>query len=110
MVALSARAHLTSRSTRRSRRPHAQEDTARSGERPEPPPPRQVDVEVKVVQLDGNTKVIQSFCRTHLRYEAEYGLKRGTCTNCYLLVDGDEALLVDVPRSEYLAVFRAWNG
>lgn len=71
------------------------------------PPSRTVDVAVKVVQLDGNTRVIQTYCKTHLRYEAEYGLKRGSCTNCYLLIDGDDALLIDVPRREYMAVFCA---
>lgn len=69
------------------------------------PPPPKVDVEAKTLQLDGVTKVFQCFCRTHLRFEAEYGLKRGTTTNSYLLLDGNSGTLVDVPRKEYLEVF-----
>ena len=84
-----------------------QRDVENAGERPVAPPPRQVEVGVKVVLVDGDTKVIQCFCKTHLRYEAEYGLKRGSCSNSYLLMDGPKAMLIDVPRQEYMGVFRA---
>ena len=71
------------------------------------PPPREVPVSIKAVQLDGNTKLFQCHCSAHLRFEAEYGLKRGTTSNAYLLLDGSEGVLVDVPRKEYLEVFCA---
>ena len=62
---------------------------------------------IKTVQLDGVTTLFQCLCSDHLRYEAEYGLKRGTTSNLYLLKDGNEGLLIDVPRKEYLDVFCA---
>ena len=77
------------------------------GPPPGMPPERVVPVSIKTVQLDGNLKLFQCYTKDHLRYEAEYGLKRGTTTNSYLLLDGDEGMLVDVPRKEYLDVFCA---
>lgn len=52
---------------------------------PTPPPDPEVDVFVKTIQLDGNTRILQCYCKSHLRFEPEYGLKRGTTTNCYLI-------------------------
>jgi hypothetical protein len=74
---------------------------------PQPPERDPVPVSIKTVQLDGNTKLLQCHCSAHLRFEAEYGRKRGTTSNAYLLLDGTEGMLVDVPRKEYLEVFCA---
>jgi flavorubredoxin len=74
-------------------------------EQPQPPERDAVPVSIKTVQLDGSTKLLQCYCSAYLRFEAEYGLKRGTTSNAYLLLDGTEGVLVDVPRKEYLEVF-----
>lgn len=72
-----------------------------------PPPPEAppVSTDIQTVQLDGNIKLFQCFCNSHLRYEAEYGRKRGTTTNSYMVTDGNEAMLIDVPRKAYLETF-----
>lgn len=73
-----------------------------------PPPPPEVppvNTDIQTIQLDGNIKLFQCFCNSHLRYEAEYGRKRGTTTNSYLVTDGDEAMLIDVPRKAYVETF-----
>lgn len=72
---------------------------------PAPPADPQVNTDIKPVQLDGNIKLFQCYCNSHLRYEAEYGRKRGTTTNAYLITDGDDAMLIDVPRKAYLETF-----
>ena len=77
------------------------------GPPPNAPPERKVPVDIKTVQLDGGDKLFQCFSTAHLRYEAEYGLNRGTTTNCYLLAGDNASVLVDVPRKEYLEVFCA---
>lgn len=71
------------------------------------PPSHVVPVDIKTVQLDGGTKLFQCHCSAYLRFEAEYGRKRGTTSNAYLLLDGTEGILIDVPRKEYLDVFCA---
>lgn len=72
---------------------------------PTPPEDPPVYTDIQAVQLDGNIKLFQCYCNSHLRYEAEYGRKRGTTTNAYLVTDGDEAMLIDVPRKAYLETF-----
>lgn len=74
---------------------------------PVPPEPPAVNTDIQAVQLDGNIKLFQCFRNSHLRYEAEYGRKRGTTTNSYLVTDGDEAMLIDVPRQAYVETFCA---
>jgi flavorubredoxin len=71
------------------------------------PPPLEVSTDVKTVQLEGGVRLFQCFCDSYLRFESEYGLKRGTTSNAYLLSDGDNGLLIDVPRKEYLQPFCA---
>lgn len=73
-----------------------------------PPPPLEVSTSIQTVQLDGSIKLFQCFCNSSLRYEAEYARKRGTTTNTYMLSDGDQSVLIDVPRAAYLETFCAF--
>ena len=40
-----------------------------------------------------------------LKVEVEYGLKRGTTDNCYLLTGADATALVDVPEAPFAPLF-----
>ena len=78
------------------------------GELKKPPPPIEVPTDIATVQFDGSIKMFQCFCNSSLRYEAEYARKKGTTTNTYMLSDGNESVLIDIPRAAYLGPFCAF--
>ncbi|KAG2453394.1 hypothetical protein HYH02_001618 [Chlamydomonas schloesseri] len=80
--------------------------TKEHGPAPVQPPSAPVNVENQVASVAPNIKVIQSICRNErLKYEVEYGLRRGTTDNSYLVTASGAVTLVDVPYEAYAESF-----
>ncbi|GLC37163.1 hypothetical protein PLESTB_000986800 [Pleodorina starrii] len=80
--------------------------TSELGPAPTPPPLDPVDVEYEVLSVAPNVKMLRGVCRSErLKYEVEYGLKRGTTDNSYLVTSPNATVLIDVPYEAYAQSF-----
>lgn len=70
-----------------------------------PPPP----VDEELLALTDNVSVIRGTCDKRLKFEVEYGMKRGTTDNSYLVrgAGGAFEVLLDVPDESFLEKFVA---
>ena len=65
---------------------------------------------VDVLQLSSSTTLLRSVCSQRLKYEVDYGLKRGTTNNCYIVEVNPPLLLAQLqcawhsPKQGYVAV------
>ncbi|GFR44040.1 hypothetical protein Agub_g5200 [Astrephomene gubernaculifera] len=80
--------------------------TSDLGPAPTPPPTEPVEVEYDTFQVAPNVQLLRGSCRAErLKYEVEYGLKRGTTDNSYLITSPGAVVLVDVPYEAYKEKF-----
>lgn len=65
-----------------------------------PAPPKQ-ETDVRVQRITDDTCSLRSCCSERLKFEIEYGLKRGTTDNSYIIKGGTHTALVDVPDQAF---------
>lgn len=53
--------------------------------------------DVQIAEIGLQTQVLRSRTWDRLKFEAEYGRRKGTTANAYL-IQGDRSLLIDPPR------------
>ncbi|GLI66193.1 hypothetical protein VaNZ11_009958 [Volvox africanus] len=76
--------------------------TSQMGPAPVPPPIEPVIVDYSIYTVAPNAKMLRGTCRCErLKYEVEYGMKRGTTDNSYLLTTPGATVLIDVPYEAY---------
>lgn len=66
--------------------------------------PKEEKIKVDEVQVTPVTKHVTAFrsiCTQRLKFEIEYGLKRGTTDNCYVIQENNTVVLVDVPDQAF---------
>ena len=64
--------------------------------------PRPRDVQVAAIGL--HTKVLRSRTWDRLKFEVEYGLRRGTTANSYL-IQADKNVVIDPPGESFTAIY-----
>jgi flavorubredoxin len=57
---------------------------------------------VQVLPVVKGITCLRGVCTERLKYEIEYGLKRGTTDNSYLIERNGNTVLVDVPVQAYI--------
>ena len=64
-----------------------------------------------VFEVSSELVAIRSSCLERLKFEVEYGRKRGTTENAYLLKGAtrEATVLIDVPSEPFAASFRTSN-
>lgn len=67
---------------------------------PSPAPPTQ-ETDVRVQRITDDTCSLRSCSLERLKFEIEYGLKRGTTDNSYLIKGGRHTALIDVPDQAF---------
>ena len=60
--------------------------------------------DVQVYPIASDTMAIRSRTWDRLKFEIEYGLKRGTTANSYL-IQGDKIALIDPPGESFTEIF-----
>ncbi|KAG2496624.1 hypothetical protein HYH03_005445 [Edaphochlamys debaryana] len=76
------------------------------GPAPVQPPTASVPVAYSVHSVAPNIKMLRGTCLAErLKYEVEYGLKRGTTDNSYIISSPNAVVLVDVPYEAYMQEF-----
>ncbi|KAK9816862.1 hypothetical protein WJX72_006273 [[Myrmecia] bisecta] len=60
---------------------------------------------VQAVPLTRGTTCLRGVCSRRLKFEIEYGAKRGSTDNSYLVQEGSDTILIDVPDSAYTQKF-----
>ncbi|KXZ51271.1 hypothetical protein GPECTOR_13g758 [Gonium pectorale] len=80
--------------------------TSQHGPAPAQPTVEQLDVDYLVTPVAPNVRLLRATCRAErLKYEVEYGLKRGTTDNSYLITSDAATVLVDVPYEAFADKF-----
>ncbi|GIL84269.1 hypothetical protein Vretimale_15926 [Volvox reticuliferus] len=76
--------------------------TSQMGPAPVQPPTEPVVVDYSIYTVAPNVKMLRGTCRCErLKYEVEYGMKRGTTDNSYLITAPGATVLIDVPYEAY---------
>eukprot|EP00271_Cylindrocystis_brebissonii_P010301 TRINITY_DN26466_c0_g1_i1.p1 TRINITY_DN26466_c0_g1~~TRINITY_DN26466_c0_g1_i1.p1 ORF type:complete len:789 (-),score=133.43 TRINITY_DN26466_c0_g1_i1:533-2827(-) len=72
---------------------------------PPAPSPIKQESDVRLVPLSKNTSSLRGRSYERLKFEIEYGLKRGTTENTYLIRGSEGMALVDVPDAAFRDAF-----
>ncbi|MEW5312660.1 MAG: hypothetical protein WDW38_004276 [Sanguina aurantia] len=79
-----------------------------SKQAPVPPAAEVVETDgVSIHTVAPGVSLLRGDCAARLKCEVEYGLKRGTTENCYLVQTPDAQVLIDVPYEAFSADFVA---
>ncbi|KAI5056678.1 hypothetical protein GOP47_0028496 [Adiantum capillus-veneris] len=71
-------------------------------DKPEASPKKNIDYQV--VKITTNTSSLRGCCFDRLKFEVEYGLRRGTTDNSYM-IKATETALIDVPDENFKELF-----
>lgn len=69
-----------------------------------PAPPKQ-EADVRVQKITDDTIILRCCSLERLKFEIEYGLKRGTTDNSYIIKGGSQTALIDVPDQSFTEGF-----
>ncbi|BBM97221.1 protein MpFLV1 [Marchantia polymorpha subsp. ruderalis] len=74
---------------------------------PPPPPaaPIKQESDVRISQVAKDTMTIRGRCMDRLKYEVEYGLKRGTTNNSYVIKGTNSTALIDIMDQSFAEAF-----
>ncbi|KAL2649642.1 hypothetical protein R1flu_017770 [Riccia fluitans] len=81
------------------------QSTVSTGSPPPTPAPIKKETDVRVVQVAKDTLTLRGRSTDRLKYEVEYGLKRGSTNNSYIIQGATATALIDVMDQAFAEAF-----